>query len=172
MQQIRFPHRLGFKEDVYTTDFAPNMLFTQHDKLGHLPFSVHASEEPSVCIMQIQTLIHATNTISSQAWVQEDFHTTDFAPNMLFTQHGNLEHLPFSVHASEEPFVCIMQIQTLIHATNTISSQAWVQEDVHTTDFAPNMLFTQHDNLEHLPFSVHASEEPFVCITASCRFRR
>ena len=92
MQQIQFPHRLGFKKI-----FTPQIL-SKHaahatynlDQFGHLSSSVHASEEPFVCIMQIQTLIHATNTISSQAWVQEDLRTTDFAPSMLFMQHDKL----------------------------------------------------------------------------------
>ena len=136
-------------------------------QFGHLPSSVHASEEHFFCTMQIQTLIHATNTISSQAWAQKDLHTTDSVQTCC-SCNIRFGHLPSSVHASEEPFVCIMQIQTLIHATNTISSQAWVQEDLRTTDFAPSMLFMQHDNLGIYPLQYMPQKN---LLSASCRFR-
>ena len=124
--------------------------------------------------MHTQTLIHATNTISSHAWHR-------FCPNMLLMQHTiwastlfgtclrrtfclhhadsdantcnkynfltgmgsrrsshhrfcskhavhatwQIGHLPSSVHASEEPFVCIMQVQMLMHAT--VLSRHWQQ---------------------------------------------
>ena len=121
-----------------------------------------------LCIMHTQTLIHATNTISSQAWLQKDLHTTHSVQTCC-SCNIQFGHLPSSVHASEEPFVCIMQIQTLIHATNTISSQAWVQEDLRTTDFAPSMLFMQHDNLGIYPLQYMPQKSLF---SAPCRFRR
>ena len=77
--------------------------------------------------------------------------------------------LPSFIGASEEPFVCIMQIQTLIHATNTTSSQAWVQDDLRTTDFAPNMLFMQHDNVGICPLLYMPQKN---LLSASCKFRR
>ena len=89
-----------------------------------------------VCIMHTQTLIHATNTISSHAWQR-------FCPNMLLMQH--------TIWASTLFSTCLRRAFCLHHAdsdantsTNTISSQAWVQKDLRTTAFCPNMLLMQH----------------------------
>ena len=122
--------------------FCPNMLLMQH--------TIWASTLFSTCLRRTFCLHHADsdantcnkyNFLTGMGSRRSSHHR--FCSKHAVHATWQFGHLPSSVHASEEPFFCTMQIQTLIHATNTISSQAWVQkifapqillQDLHTTD--------------------------------------
>ena len=166
MQQIQFPHRLGFKK-IFTPQILSKHLLMQH--------TIWASTLFSTCLRRAFCLHHADsdantcnkyNFLTGMGSRRSSHHR--FCSKHAVHATWQIGHLPSSVHASEEPFVCIMQIQTLIHATNTISSQAWVQEDLRTTDFAPSMLFMQHDKLGIYPLQYMPQKN---LLSASCRFR-
>ena len=163
MQQIQFPHRLGFKKI-----FTPQILLQACCSCNMTNW---ASTLFSTCLRRTFCLHHAdsdANTCNKYNFLTGLGSRKIFTPQILskHAAHATWQfgHLPSSVHASEEPFVCTMQIQTLIHATNTISSQAWVQEKSSHHRFCSKQSVHATWQIGHLPSSVHASEEPFVCI--------
>ena len=124
MQQIQFPHRHGFKKI-----FAPQILLQACCSCNMTNW---ASTLFSTCLRRTFCLHHADsdantcnkyNFLTGMGSRRSSHHR--FCSKHAVHATWQIGHLPSSVHASEEPFVCIMQVQMLMHAT--VLSRHWQQ---------------------------------------------